>query len=227
MTGSTLEDIRSVDLDLLRPAQRELSAVVALSVAQGVVVVAQAFAITGLVVALVDGDPLARWAWAVAGVFALRAIVSWGVDVAAARSAAVVGTSLRGRLLARAVRLDARWWADTQRWIDRGARDPWRRRDRALSDALPARHLDRDDAADPHRLGDGLAGSDQRGDRDLHVAARTVFAALVGWNTQQRAQRQWREMSTLAGHFVDVVKGLPTLGGLSSRRCADRAASAR
>ncbi|WP_162242384.1 thiol reductant ABC exporter subunit CydD [Nocardioides sp. Leaf307] len=38
-----------------------------------------------------------------------------------------------------------------------------------------------------------------------------VFAALVGLATRDRAERQWRELGSLAGHFVDVVKGLPTL----------------
>ncbi|MFY9913804.1 MAG: thiol reductant ABC exporter subunit CydD, partial [Nocardioidaceae bacterium] len=38
-----------------------------------------------------------------------------------------------------------------------------------------------------------------------------LFAALVGARTKDRADRQWRELGSLAGHFVDVVRGLPTL----------------
>ncbi len=38
-----------------------------------------------------------------------------------------------------------------------------------------------------------------------------VFGALVGLATRDRAREQWREMSSLSGHFVDVVRGLPTL----------------
>ncbi|MFC4560301.1 thiol reductant ABC exporter subunit CydD [Nocardiopsis mangrovi] len=38
-----------------------------------------------------------------------------------------------------------------------------------------------------------------------------VFMALVGWHTQARTQRQWRLLSRLGGHFLDVVEGLPTL----------------
>ena len=38
-----------------------------------------------------------------------------------------------------------------------------------------------------------------------------VFGALVGLATRDRAETQWREMASLSGHFVDVMKGLPTL----------------
>src|SRR5664280_2399150 len=38
-----------------------------------------------------------------------------------------------------------------------------------------------------------------------------VFMALIGISTQRRTQRQWSTLSTLAGHFLDVVEGLPTL----------------
>ena len=38
-----------------------------------------------------------------------------------------------------------------------------------------------------------------------------VFAVLVGWHTKARTRRQWRLLATLAGHFLDVVEGLPTL----------------
>src|SRR5699024_7087550 len=38
-----------------------------------------------------------------------------------------------------------------------------------------------------------------------------VFGALVGLATRDRAERQWRAMSSLSGHFLDVMRGLPTL----------------
>ncbi|WP_332835167.1 ATP-binding cassette domain-containing protein, partial [Carbonactinospora thermoautotrophica] len=38
-----------------------------------------------------------------------------------------------------------------------------------------------------------------------------VFMALVGLTTQQRTARQWRRLELLAGHFLDMVAGLPTL----------------
>ena len=38
-----------------------------------------------------------------------------------------------------------------------------------------------------------------------------VFAILVGLHTKATTQRQWRLLSRLGGHFLDVVEGLPTL----------------
>ncbi len=38
-----------------------------------------------------------------------------------------------------------------------------------------------------------------------------VFMVLVGMHTREQTARQWRTLSVLAGHFLDVVSGLPTL----------------
>jgi len=38
-----------------------------------------------------------------------------------------------------------------------------------------------------------------------------VFAALIGKHTEDETRRRWAAMSDLAGHFLDVVRGLPTL----------------
>ncbi len=38
-----------------------------------------------------------------------------------------------------------------------------------------------------------------------------VFGALVGWQTRAATERQWRRLSRLGGHFLDLVAGLPTL----------------
>src|ERR1700733_940243 len=38
-----------------------------------------------------------------------------------------------------------------------------------------------------------------------------IFMALVGASTRQRTERQLRSLQRLAGHFLDVVAGLPTL----------------
>jgi ATP-binding cassette subfamily C protein CydD len=38
-----------------------------------------------------------------------------------------------------------------------------------------------------------------------------VFAALVGMYSKDRTRRQWQLLASLAGHFLDVLEGLPTL----------------
>ena len=38
-----------------------------------------------------------------------------------------------------------------------------------------------------------------------------IFMALVGWTTQARTRKRWRVQTVLAGHFADLIAGLPTL----------------
>jgi thiol reductant ABC exporter CydD subunit len=38
-----------------------------------------------------------------------------------------------------------------------------------------------------------------------------IFMVLIGLHTQKRTARQWRSLSVLASHFLDVTAGLPTL----------------
>ena len=38
-----------------------------------------------------------------------------------------------------------------------------------------------------------------------------VFMILVGWVSQAKVDKQWRWLSVLGNHFLDVVEGLPTL----------------
>ncbi|RZQ65579.1 thiol reductant ABC exporter subunit CydD [Amycolatopsis suaedae] len=45
-----------------------------------------------------------------------------------------------------------------------------------------------------------------------------VFAALVGAHTRDRNRRQWRLLSTVGGHFLDMVAGLPTLKAFGRAR---------
>ena len=52
-----------------------------------------------------------------------------------------------------------------------------------------------------------------------------VFAALIGASARTRAARQWRQLSALSGHFLDVVRGLPTL--VAYRRADAQAATIR
>lgn len=38
-----------------------------------------------------------------------------------------------------------------------------------------------------------------------------VFLVLVGWAAERRASRQWEALQRLSSHFLDVLRGLPTL----------------
>ncbi|MEU6413171.1 thiol reductant ABC exporter subunit CydD [Microbispora sp. NPDC046933] len=45
-----------------------------------------------------------------------------------------------------------------------------------------------------------------------------IFGALVGWTTKAVTERQWRALARLGGHFLDVVRGLPTLRAFGRAR---------
>ncbi|MCO5307976.1 MAG: thiol reductant ABC exporter subunit CydD [Austwickia sp.] len=45
----------------------------------------------------------------------------------------------------------------------------------------------------------------------LTVPLLPVFAALIGSATARATDRRWRTLAALSGHFLDVMRGLPTL----------------
>ena len=208
----------------LAPARRELLGVLAAGVAGALLVVAQAVAVAALVVAVVRGQPLAGAAAAAAGVLALRGLVAWAGDLLAARAASVVGTSLRGRLLAAALRSEpaaaaaapgppgagaggaARPSGEVAALVTRGvaAAEPY------LTRYLPALVLA---AVLPPLTVLAIATQDLLSALIvlLTLPLVPVFGALVGLATRDRAREQWRALGVLSGHFLDVVRGLPTL----------------
>lgn len=38
-----------------------------------------------------------------------------------------------------------------------------------------------------------------------------IFMVLIGWTTKARTSKRWRVQTRLAGHFADLIAGLPTL----------------
>ncbi|MFC6345655.1 ABC transporter transmembrane domain-containing protein, partial [Nocardioides hankookensis] len=52
-----------------------------------------------------------------------------------------------------------------------------------------------------------------------------VFGILVGLATRDRARLQWRALESLSGHFLDVMRGLPTL--VAFRRAEAQSATIR
>lgn len=210
--------VKPIDPRLLRYARatrRFLIAVVLLGLVGAALVVAQAMLIAEVVVgAFQDGMapsglmiPLALLAAVAAG----RGLVSWLTELAAHRASAAVKSELRGRLLARATELGPGWLSG--------------QRTGSLV-ALATRGVDAlDDYFSRYLPQLGLAVV-----VPVAVLARIVtedwvsaavivgtlpliplFMVLIGWATQTRMDRQWRLLSRLSGHFLDVVAGLPTL----------------
>ncbi|MFF4228735.1 thiol reductant ABC exporter subunit CydD [Streptomyces sp. NPDC001820] len=210
--------MKPIDPRLLRYARatrRFLIAVVLLGLVGAALVVAQAMLIAEVVVGAFQeglptsglGTPLTLLAAVAVG----RAVVSWLTELAAHRASAAVKSELRGRLLERAAELGPGWLS--------------RQRTGSLV-ALATRGVDAlDDYFSRYLPQLGLAVV-----VPVAVLARIVtedwisaavivvtlpliplFMVLIGWATQARMDRQWRLLSRLSGHFLDVVAGLPTL----------------
>ncbi len=194
----------------LAPARRELLGVLTTGVAGAVLVIAQAVAVAALVVAVVRGQPLALPVAAVAGVLALRGAVGGVGDLLAARAAAVVGTSLRQRLLGAALDGDAARApaasGELATLITRGvaSAEPY------LTRYLPAVVLA---TVLPPLTVIAIASQDLLSAAIvlLTLPLVPVFGALVGLAARDRARAQWRALASLSGHFLDVMRGLPTL----------------
>ncbi|MFI5615998.1 thiol reductant ABC exporter subunit CydD [Streptomyces sp. NPDC051567] len=210
--------MKPIDPRLLRYARSTrlfLGAVVALGLAGAGLVVGQAMLIAEIVVGAfekgMDGQALRTPLLLLAAVALGRALVAWLTELAAHRAGAAVKSELRGRLLERATVLGPGWLSG--------------RRTGSLV-ALATRGVDAlDDYFSRYLPQLGLAVV-----VPVAVLARIVtedwvsaaiivvtlpliplFMVLIGMATQSRMDRQWRLLSRLSGHFLDVVAGLPTL----------------
>ncbi|MFD9000668.1 thiol reductant ABC exporter subunit CydD [Streptomyces sp. NPDC059582] len=140
-----------------------------------------------------------------------RALVSWLTELAAHRASAAVKSELRGRLLERATALGPGWLSDQRtgslvalatRGVD--ALDDYFARylpQLGLAVVVPVAVLARIVTED------WVSAAIIVGTLPLIP----LFMMLIGWATQSRMDRQWRLLSRLSGHFLDVVAGLPTL----------------
>ena len=186
----------------------------ALGVGQGLAAVAQAFAVSTVVVAVVrfgmPGAPgLLPTLVALGAVFVVRAALGALAEMYAARAGIRVSAALRERLL-------GRWLSQP---VDRTP-EP------AGASTLATQGIT---SVEPYvaRFLPALVGAvvlpvfvvATIAVLDwvsavivvLTVPLLPVFAALIGKATQDRTERRWRALTALSGHFLDVVRGLPTL----------------
>ncbi|MFE9855125.1 thiol reductant ABC exporter subunit CydD [Streptomyces sp. NPDC005780] len=210
--------MKPIDPRLLHHARATrlfLAAVVVLGVAGAALVIAQAMLVAEVVVGgfedgLTGGD-LSTPLLLLAAVALGRALVAWLTELAAYRAGAAVKSELRGRLLARAAELGPDWLSGQRtgslvalatRGID------------ALDDYF-ARYLPQLGLAVvvPVAVLARVVTEDWVSAAIIVVTLPLIplFMILIGWATQSRMDRQWRLLSRLSGHFLDVVAGLPTL----------------
>ncbi|MFF4549567.1 thiol reductant ABC exporter subunit CydD [Streptomyces sp. NPDC001435] len=210
--------VKPIDPRLLRYARATrlfLVAVVALGALGAGLVIAQAMLIAEVVVgAFQHGRSASELRTALVLLVVVaggRALVSWLTELAAHRASAAVKSELRGRLLERAAALGPGWLSGQRtgslvtlatRGVD--ALDDYFSRylpQLGLAVVVPAAVLARIVTED------WMSAAIIVGTLPLIP----LFMALIGWATQSRMDRQWRLLSRLSGHFLDVVAGLPTL----------------
>ncbi|MFC7982297.1 thiol reductant ABC exporter subunit CydD [Streptomyces sp. NPDC057336] len=210
--------MKPIDPRLLRYARatrRFLIAVVVLGAIGAGLLVAQAMLIAEVVVGAFQQDltaaELRTPLLLLVGVACGRALVGWLTELAAHRASAAVKSELRGRLLERATVLGPGWLSGQRtgslvalatRGVD--ALDDYFSRylpQLGLAVVVPVAVLARIVTED------WVSAAIIVGTLPLIP----IFMVLIGWATQSRMDRQWRLLSRLSGHFLDVVAGLPTL----------------
>ena len=145
------------------------------------------------------------------GVFLVRALLAWGAEAAAVRSSARAKRELREAAIAHAVALGP---------LGPAGRDPGEVASLATRgiDALDsyfARYLPQLVLAVivPIAVLATVLGQDLLSALIIAVTLPLIpiFMILIGLYTKRRVDRQWRTLSLLSGHFLDLISGLPTL----------------
>ncbi|MFF5534440.1 thiol reductant ABC exporter subunit CydD [Streptomyces cinerochromogenes] len=210
--------MKPIDPRLLRYARATrlfLGAVVGLGAVGAGLVIAQAMLVAEVVVGAFQhgqsAGELRTSLLLLAAVAVGRSVVAWLTELAAHRASAAVKSELRGRLLDRAGALGPGWLSGQRtgslvtlatRGVD--ALDDYFSRylpQLGLAVVVPVAVLARIVTED------WVSAAIIVGTLPLIP----LFMMLIGWATQSWMDRQWRLLSRLSGHFLDVVAGLPTL----------------
>ncbi|MEG3634719.1 thiol reductant ABC exporter subunit CydD [Micromonospora palythoicola] len=212
---------RPFDPRLLRrvpAARRDLALLTLLGVLAAGLVVAQATALAVLLATAFTGrlDRAALGGFVAA--VAARSLVVWAQGAVSARVAATVKAALRADLLGAVARHGPGWVAGQRagqlatlagRGLD--ALDAYFTGylpQLVLSVTVPVAVLGRVFLAD---WSSAVIIA-------LTLPLIPIFGALLGWQAQAATERQWRRLSLLGGHFLDMVAGLPTLRAFGRAR---------
>lgn len=181
----------------------------AIGVVLGLVTIGLAFALTSLVVAVVDDHEVVTPALWLVVLFTLRALLAATTEQVGTWAGMRVSTVLRESLIGTWLERDADSRPETGRAQTLAAQgmtsvEPY------VARFLPALVSA---AVLPFLAIGTLVFVDWPSALivALTVPLLPVFAALIGHTTQESTQRQWRSLSALSGHFLDVMRGLPTL----------------
>lgn len=197
-----------------RATRGYLAATVGLGLVTTVLVIAQATLLARAIARGAQGDGLHAVGGTVvvlAVVVLLRAVVAYAQEIFAHLSAARVMSQLRSRLVRRAVGLGPEWLATESS----GELATLAGRGIEALDGYFARYLPQLVLAVlvPAAVVARVGWSDLP---SMVIVAVTLpliplFMALIGIATARRTDKQWRVLTVLAAHVLDVVQGLPTL----------------
>jgi thiol reductant ABC exporter CydD subunit len=191
-----------------------------IGVASTAMLVVQAFAVSDLIVGACQATSAPRPAWplrlrgpleVLAAVVIVRAALAWSAELAAHRASAAVKSQLRSALLRRVVRLGPQWLADRPTGgLAALATRGTDALDRYFSGYLPALIAA---AVGPLAVAAVITAEDPLSGAIVVLTLPLVpfFGALIGTSAGRRRDAQWRTLAALAGHYLDVVAGLPTL----------------
>ncbi len=192
-----------------------LALTIALSLAGGVLLVAQARLLSlSIVRPFLEGAQLAAirpLLLGLAAVAVLRAVTAWGAETAAAELSTRARADLRERLYAHLMQLGPAYAKDERsgdlaHMVTEGvdALDPY------LSQYLPQIAVS---ALVPAAVLIFVLGVDPLSGIVLLLTAPLIplFMVLIGGVADSLTRRQWTELSRLSAHFLDVLQGLPTL----------------
>ena len=210
--------MRALDARLLRHARatrRFLLACVSLGVLSALLIVAQAWLLADVVSrAFRGGEGLGRLQGPLTALLLVvlaRAVRAWAAELMAARASAEAKSQLRGALIRRTAEIGL----DSSREQRAGGLAVLATRGIDALDAYFARYLPQLFLAVivPVVVIAAVAWRDwiSAAIIALTIPLIPLFMALVGASTRERMQRQVGILERLAGHFLDVVGGLPTL----------------
>ena len=202
------------DPRLLRlvPATRgPVAALGVIGVLQGIATIAVAFVLTEVVVSVVGDGDLTRASVLLVALFAVRAVLSYAAETVQAWAGVRVASALRERLLDHwlTTPADAHPDPDTASTLAaQGCSSVEPYASRFLPSLIHA-------AVVPPLAILALLVVDWSSALIvvLTVPLLPLFAALIGKTTADDTDRRWQALTALSGHFVDVMRGLPTLVG--------------
>lgn len=209
---------RGIDARLItagRSARRGLFAAVGLGFIAGLVVIAQAALLAGIITSIVFRHlPLSALTTdfgVLVALFLMRAALTWVSEIAAFHAAASVKRDLRGRLLDHLFRLGPVYVAgeksaDLAATAIEGieALEPY------LARYLPQMALV---ALVPLAILAAVFPLDWISGLTLLICGPIipVFMVFVGYRAEAINRRQWRQLLAMSAHFLDAVQGIATL----------------